>query len=258
MNEVVKFAGGGVPATQDDLIKGLQNIKSSVKGSTGGLLLLRLLRSGEFAYGPEYIEPEENSEWALNPETLQHGWACWGDGELLDERMVSFRAPVPPKGELPDLGEPWAPQMSVQMQCLNGEDEGTVVLYKGTSLGLRNAIDGVIDQLLVQVQKDIEHIVPVLRLFSDSYTHKRYGEIFYPVLEIVRWVSYEGEAAASGAVEDQTGNGESEAAANQRKADEEQQQKDNEDPPRRKRRSKKKASSGTAEGSTRRRRRRSS
>src|SRR5690606_14194332 len=37
--------------------------------------------------------------------------------------------------------------------------------------------------------------VPVVRLEVDSYNHKKYGEVFTPVLEIVRWISFNGEPA---------------------------------------------------------------
>ena len=197
MNDLVKFSQGGLPANPDELVAGLQNVGQSLQGTTGGLPFLRLLKSGVFAYGPENIEPEQGSEWAINPYSLMHGWACWGEGELLDERMVPSAQPAPAKGELPDLGHSWGQQVSMQLQCLNGEDAGTVVLYKGTAIGLRNAVKELINKLIAQAKADPENIVPVVELEADSYTHKTYGQIFYPVLEVARWVSVEtGEPTA--------------------------------------------------------------
>ncbi len=196
MGDLVKFGGAGLPANPDDLVKGLANVGQTLQGSTGGMPLLRLLKSGIYAYGPENIEPEENAEWAINPYSIAHGFACWGDGELLDERMVPFNQQPPMRAELPDMGYDWNQQVAMHMQCMTGEDEGQVVLYKGTSTGLRNAIKGLIDQIIAQAQVDAEHIVPVVELDCDSYQHKKYGEIFYPILEVKHWVSIEDASTA--------------------------------------------------------------
>ena len=211
MNDLVKFAGGGLPANPEDLVAGLENVGQSLQASTGGIPFLRLLKSGVYAYGPENIEPEEGSEWAVNPYSLMHGWACWGDGELLDERMVPANQHAPAKGELPDLGYEWAQQVSMQLQCTNGEDEGQVVLYKGTALGLRNAVKELINGLITQIKADPQNIVPVIELECDSYHHKKHGQIFYPVLDVVRWVSIADGTTVEAIADDTTEDTEAEA-----------------------------------------------
>lgn len=200
--EVVSFGGGaGLPANPDALLKGLQNVGQTLQGGMGGVPLLRLLKSGVFAYGPENIEPEEDSLWAMNPNSLQHGWACWEDSELIGEQMVPFTSPAPARGELPTLGADWKQQVSMVLQCMNGEDEGISVLYKGTSIGLINAVKELINSIVRQLQSDATHCVPVLALECDSYQHKKHGEIFFPVLEIRKWVAFDGSQQASGAIE---------------------------------------------------------
>lgn len=194
--DLVKFNVGGLPANPDDIVKGLQNLVSNVQAG-GGTPFLRLLRSGLWVYGAENIEVQEGSEWAVNPASLQHGWACWGDGELLGEVMVAFNQPLPDRAALPDYGEQWAPQLGVIMQCLNGEDAGVQVHYKGTSLGLRTALRELTNSLIGQLQRDPVNCVPVIRLEVDSYQHKKYGEVFTPVLEVVRWISFQGEPTAA-------------------------------------------------------------
>jgi len=211
MSDLVKFAGGP-PANPEELEKGLKNVAQSIQGSTGGLAFLRLLKSGVYAYGAEKIEPQEGSQWAINPYSLHHGFACWGDGELLDERMVPFTQQPPNRNELPDYGHAWDQQVAMQLQCLNGEDTGTNVLYKGTSTGLRNAVKELINQLIAQLQKDATHCVPVVELEADSYEHKKYGEIFFPVLNIVKWLSVEGQDTPAGAIESDESEAEPEAA----------------------------------------------
>lgn len=217
--EVVSFGGNaGLPANPDDLIKGLQNVGQTLQGSSGGVPFLRLLKSGRYAYGAENIEPEEDSLWAMNPNSLQHGWACWVDSELLGEAMVPFTQAAPARAGLPDYGGDWKQQVSMVLQCLNGEDEGVSVLYKGTSVGLHNAVKLLINDLVRQLQTDPKHCVPVLALECDSYNHKKHGEIFYPVLTIEKWVAFDGAVAeaAKEAVTDQSGASE---AADDAKAD---------------------------------------
>ena len=191
MGELAKFSGG-MPANPDDLVQGLQNVSAVVKGGTGGVPYLRLLKSGVFAFGAENIEPEDGSEWAVNPYSLHHGFACWGDGELVDERMVAFTEPPPNKAELPDYGYDWNQQIAMHLQCVSGEDEGTTVLYKGTSTGLRNAFRDLVEAMLARLKKDQVNYVPVITLDVDSYQHKKYGEIFVPIFDIVKWVSMDG------------------------------------------------------------------
>ncbi len=196
MGEIVQFQESGIPANTADLIKGLQTVNASLEGSAGGVPYLRLLKSGAYAYGPDNIEPEPHSRWAVNPFSIQHGYACWGDGELLGEHMVPFNQNPSPRSELPDYGEPWLAQVSMTMQCMNGEDKGTTVLYRGTAKGLHNAVKKLINEIIGQAQHNQTHIVPLLALDVDSYQHKKYGEIFFPVLDIVDWLSLEtGESA---------------------------------------------------------------
>ncbi len=204
MNDLVKFAGG-LPIKPEDLEAGLQNVQSSIQGGTGGMPFLRLLKAGYFVYGAENIEVEPGSEWAINPYSLMHGYACWAPGELLDERMVPFTQQPPNKAELPDLGQSWDQQVAMQLACISGEDTGTNVLYKGTSTGLRNAAKELITVIISQLQTDKEHVVPVVELENDSYNHKTYGQIFFPLLTIKKWTTIDGdEPAAGGQVTDQS------------------------------------------------------
>jgi len=203
MNELAKFAGG-LPIKPEDLEAGLQNVQSSIQGGTGGMPFLRLLKAGYFVYGAENIEVEPGSEWAINPYSLMHGFACWAPGELLDERMVPFTQVPPNKAELPDLGQSWDQQVAMQLACISGEDAGVNVLYKGTSTGLRNATKELINSIISQLQTDKTNIVPIVELETDSYNHKQYGQIFFPILTIKRWNSIEGDEAPKGKVTDQT------------------------------------------------------
>jgi len=195
---------GNLPANASELLGALENVNTSLKAA-GGLDFLRLLSDGMFVYGADNTEVEEGSIWAANPYTIQHGFACWEDkpkgqgaNQLLDEVMVAMNVPKPIVSELPDLGYPWAAQVSVQLQCLSGEDEGEVVLYKGTSLGLSNVIKELSGAIIGQLKSgEDELIVPCVTLESDHYDHKQYGRTYFPVLAIQHWTDMDG-ATASG------------------------------------------------------------
>ena len=188
MNDLVTF-NAGLPVKPEDLLNGLQNVSTSLSTTNTGTPLLRLLKSGVFVYGPENIELQTASEWAINPHSLQHGFACWADSELLGEVMVPFNQPLPLRSELADYGADWKQQVAIQLQCLTGDDKGTTILYKGTSVGLCNAVKEMVHQLLEQLAHDKVNYVPVARMEVDSYTHKKWGEVFVPVIDIVRWIS---------------------------------------------------------------------
>jgi len=196
MNEMSNTFNAGLPTSPDELLAGLQDVNAAIK-TTGGVPFMRLLKSGAFAYGPESIEPELGSLWAVNPYSIAHGFVCWGDGSLLDERMVPFNHPPPQADTLPNLGFPWDAQVAVTLQCMSGEDEGVSVLYKGSSTGFRSAVKGLINELMTKLASDKVNIVPVITLEVDSYQHKKYGEVFTPLLNVHEWVSMDGISSAT-------------------------------------------------------------
>ncbi len=196
MGDIVKFGGTGVPANPEDLVAGLANVRQQMAPTMGGDMLLRLLTDGTFAYGPENIEPEEGSLWAINPYSIQHGWACWRDGELLGEVMVGSSEPLPPRDALPDYGAdaPWKQQMQLQLQCRSGEDTGVNVRYKSTAVGFANACRELMDQIIAQARSGSRRVVPLITLESDSYQHKKHGKTYVPVLTIQQWIDIDGNA----------------------------------------------------------------
>lgn len=254
--ELQKFTGN-LPVDPSQLEAGLTNVQANIQGAQGGIPFLRLLKSGRWVYGAENIELEEASEWAINPYSIQHGYACWGEGELLDERMVPMNQPPPPQADLPDLGQPWSQQVAFLAQCMTGEDEGQVVLYKTTATGGRNAVKELLNALITQLGKTQEQIVPVVDFQEDSYNHKKHGEIFYPVLDIRDWITMDGVAeVVEGSDEGDGSHGDTAAPEPEPSPEPEQTRK-----PRRRRGAAKedetKADEAPARSSNRRRRRRS-
>lgn len=190
--------GSNAIAALSGLKQGLQNVATAIV-STGGDPYLRLMKDGIWVYGQENVEVEDKSEWAVNPLSIQHGWVAWSDyekktNEVIGQVMVPANTPLPSRVALQDVVDDegnkgnWQQQISMQFQCMSGEDVGTQVLYKATSVGGMNASKGLLEAILNQLDKDIDNPVPLVLLKSDSYTHKKYGKTYVPEFDVVEWV----------------------------------------------------------------------
>jgi hypothetical protein len=94
----------------------------------------------------------------------------------------------------PIKGFPFKEQRILEMRCINGEDEGVEVIYKGSSIGAMKACDVFFAQLQHRLKNvDPTHPVAVIELLAKSYNHAKYGETFNPVFEIVDWATMDGE-----------------------------------------------------------------
>jgi pyruvate/2-oxoglutarate dehydrogenase complex dihydrolipoamide acyltransferase (E2) component len=200
MNAVTNTSSHAVASLQT-LKQGLANVKTSLPETTGEPFL-RL--DGVWLYGPENIEVEPGSQWAINPLSFKHGFCSWTrhpaeskkKNELVGEVMVAMTAPKPAQVELRDTGWDWNDQVSFQLKCLTGEDVGEQVLYKNSSKGGINATGELIGAIMAQLDKDPSRPVPVVTLDKDFYNHKTYGRTDIPVFKIERWVELSDELPA--------------------------------------------------------------
>jgi hypothetical protein len=55
--------------------------------------------------------------------------------------------------------------------------------------------------MVLQLQNDAVHYVPVVELDMGHYQHKQWGKTYYPVLEVDEWVSIDGGAGSDGDAE---------------------------------------------------------
>lgn len=215
-NSEIATANGGLPANINQMAAALAQSAQTAGASAGGELYMKFAK-GEWTYGAEETEADPDGEWAINPNSFQHGFVCWGvqgspkEGTNLGERMVSAMEPLPAKGALPDIedGE-WSTCVGFQMRCTSGDDEGVQVLFKTSSHGGRKAYAAVLQAVISQLQKDASEPVALVKLGADSYKHAKYGKIWNPVLDVVGWASMHvqeaAEAAATGdADEDEDG-----------------------------------------------------
>lgn len=189
--------GTGLAGLKAGLLDGLRQSKAETVLS-GGLPLLRLIKSGDWVFGQQNDPVQEGSSWAINPNSLGHGYSCWTNhpgatkNEIVGEVMVSMTEKKPLRDSLPVHQWPWNEQRWFQLKCLDGSDEGVEVLYKTSSDGGMRAVDALLGDLIRQLQDDPEHPVPVVNLDVDSYQHPKWGLTFKPIFTIVGWATLDG------------------------------------------------------------------
>jgi hypothetical protein len=98
-----------------------------------------------------------------------------------------------------DVGFPWQEQWAVNLKCLGGADAGVEVVFKATTDGGIKAVVLMVDLIRDRINSGQHNgkIVPIVLLGKDSYQHSQYGRVWYPVLNIVDWMSLDGPAPAS-------------------------------------------------------------
>lgn len=192
MGDVVKFSGGGAVADLKQLSTAISNVAQSAEPLATGEPILRLLKDGIWVYGQENIEYQEGALVAFNPVSLQHGFISWGDAEILGEVMVPLTQPKPSRGSLQDTGARWDEQYAINGVIMTGEDEGTELIYKPTSLGGKRAFKELLDKIVQRLEKG-EPAVPMIELEVDHYIHKKYGKTYIPILNVKKWATLDGE-----------------------------------------------------------------
>jgi hypothetical protein len=201
---MVDHVNSGVPMVTTDfaakLVAGIAESRASTVIAGGGKPLLRMLKSGDWVFGPSNEEVQDGSPWIVNIMTLGHGWSCWvqtagnAKNELRGEIMTSMAEPKPLRPP-PIDGTQYAEQRSFEAKCYDGADAGTEVLHKTASIGGMRAID----DLLVTIQKrlampgGVAYPFPVIVLGHDHYEHTKWGRIYTPVFEVVAWANGNGE-----------------------------------------------------------------
>lgn len=191
MSNVTVFSGAGLPAVSS-LTTALRSVASDVANL--GSTIIKMDKFGAWVYGAEQTEVEDGSTWAVNPFSFVHGFIAWGDGEVLAERMVPITQPLPEVGDAPaGAKKGWESQVGLSLKCLTGEDTGLEGRYSATSVGGKRAMQGLAVAIAAQVESDPAKPVPIVRLGTDHYVHKQYGKVFTPKLEVVGWMSMDGD-----------------------------------------------------------------
>ncbi len=205
MNDVAKPKQTAVSAQLLDRLKsGIAESRASTV-IAGGKPFFRLLKSGKFVFGQTNEEMQPGSKWVLNIMSMQHGWSCWVDGgpgkanELAGQVMAPMTSPKPARPD-PIDDTAFKEQRSFEMKCINGDDAGTEVQYTINSVGGFRAIDGLLAAIYDQLAKAPAYPCPVLCFSSETYIHKKYGEIAVPIFQVMGWADMHGNLQGAEAV----------------------------------------------------------
>jgi hypothetical protein len=197
-----KETKSNLPANISNMATALATSAATVGGGAmDGELYCRFTKTGDWIYGIEDTEVEEDSTWAVNVAQFQHGFIAWpeGGGAPTGEVLVPATQPMPNQAELPEVDGTWSKCVAVQMRCMSGEDEGVQIIWKANSTGGRKAYAKLLKAVVDRIQSGDEAVVPIVTLGSDSYKHKQYGKIYTPEITISGWVTMDGaEESASG------------------------------------------------------------
>lgn len=196
-NEVAKAENHALSMAEE--LKGrLRRTRSQIPDVSGSQYL-RFLQDGSWVFGADNEEVADDDLIAVNPLSIRVGWTCWTDhkggkkNECMGEDMVPLGQDVTPKNELPDHGWPWREQVAVMMAFTNGPHKGKQVEYKTNSVGGLRAVNAMIDQIMLQLDEDPTHVVPVVALEGSHYNHKVYGRTYTPEISIKDWITLDGE-----------------------------------------------------------------
>jgi len=179
----------------DDFCTALEQTAATELVAAHQLPILKLSRSGQWEYGKESIGVDDASYWAWVPTSMQHGWVSWGDGGREGEIMVPITQKSPPQEDLPQTaGGAWQRQYSVQLSGVKGPDTGELVQYIGTSSGLIDVF-GKMTKAIIQQIRGNRPMIPLIKLGTTHYVHKKYGKIYKPDISVVGWVHQEDDPA---------------------------------------------------------------
>ena len=202
MTNLVAFAGSNLPSVQS-LSTALRSMETE---SSAVSAILKMDRTGHWVFGAGENEVEAESTWAVNPFSFVHGFICWGEGEVLGEKMVNITHPLPELDAAPTGGKRgWETQVGMSLKCLTGEDKGMEVRYSTTSVGGKRSVQALAVAIAGQVDEDQTKPVPVITLKKEFYQHKAYGKIYTPLFDVTEWVGLGGEEPEPEEVAEESG-----------------------------------------------------
>ena len=195
MSDVVKFGGANLPSVKS-LSSALRSIEAEVGGS-GGMVILKMDKTGHWVFGADQTEVEDDSVWAINPFSFVHGYIAWGDGQVVAEKMAPVHEPLPETGPAPETAKRgWEMQVGMTLACTTGEDKGLQARYTATSVGGKRAVQALALAIADQADKNPDKPVPLVCLKKEHYQHKSYGRIYTPVFDVVDWVSLDADSVS--------------------------------------------------------------
>ena len=193
-SNLVAFKSAGLPSVQS--LSTALRVAAQQAAPAGGVVILKMDRTGHWVFGADQDEVEPESKWAVNPFSFLHGFIAWGDGTVLAEKLGPMTEPLPEvDAPPPQAAKGWEMQVGFSLKCISGEDAGMEARFTATSVGGKRAVQELALAVAAQADKDPALIVPVVTLGKDHYQHKSYGRIYTPVFKVQEWVSMDGPDA---------------------------------------------------------------
>jgi hypothetical protein len=169
--------------------------------------LLKLTKEGEWVAGKDEEDIKPGTQLLAYVPSLHDGWVRWENQRPTNWEigLVSHDHPkyganrfrLKTRDELGDNDpdqwpargkdkkektDPW--QRTQYIVLVNPENE-QLYTYGVHTKGGQQALGGLLEEWVNNCSRKGEAEQPIVKLGSDSYDHERYGETFYPILEIV-------------------------------------------------------------------------
>lgn len=191
----------GLPSNITGMATALRRSADTVSAG-GNKPFLKFTKFGEWMYGTDNVEIEPTEEWAVNVARAACGWVGWGDkahgteGQPMGEEFAYVMAgeQMKTEDELPEIDGQWAQAISLEFKEVDGSTE---LLWKASSKGAKDSYAALMVKVAEKLEEEDPYFFPVVTMSRSSYQHDKYGKIFTPVLDVVRWVNINGEASAT-------------------------------------------------------------
>jgi len=161
-------------------------LRKVAQAGTANYSFLKMEKTGDWVHGAQQTPVPEDAEFLINPGSFDHGYVAWGDGEKFGEIIKLVTEALPELPPVPDGAKSWDFQLGFH---LASADDGTQFVYRATSVGGKRVIAQIAALVAEKIEEGDAKCVPVVTLTSESYKHSKYGRIFNPVMDVVRWVS---------------------------------------------------------------------
>ncbi len=166
---------------------------------------------GIFVFGINEDEAELGTELVPNMEEAKIGWLKWKDGEVVEEKMFPWATGHPYREDLGDLdsdmwevddnGKAIDPFAETATLPLKNPRTGEEFTFSTSSTGGRQAVAKLVYAWRHGVTQGKSGL-PVITLGSDTYKHKKFGPVHFPVFKVVRWEDEADLIAGAGKADD--------------------------------------------------------
>ena len=171
-------------------------IQAGNAADAGSVNYLKFTKQGAWVFGRDDDEVDKDEILAVNPMSFTVGWQGWKEGKPVDGPSLPIHqaADLPMESELEKIPagdmNGRSKQLGVSVKSM---DDGTVLQFNSTSRGGKQAITKLMREIGLGMKAHPNEPVALIKLSSDSYKHKTYGNINTPILNIVGWADGAGK-----------------------------------------------------------------